>query len=79
MQTYKSLSRDLVVEAFLLVPCASAIDFLVQEFQSRVQVSLSTSVLARKVGQNALPQKVSLFLFDKCCTLHTDLRLLRGY
>ena len=31
---YKSLSIDLVVEAFPLVLCASAIDFLVQESQS---------------------------------------------
>ena len=35
-RTYKSLSVDLVVEAFPLVLCASAIDFLVRESQSKV-------------------------------------------
>ena len=76
---YKSSSLDLVVEAFPLVPCASAIDFLMQEFQSKVWVSLSISLLARKVDQIALPQQVSLFLFDKYCIPHTNLRLLRRY
>ena len=76
---YKSSSLDLVVEAFPLVPCASAIDFLMQEFQSKVWVSLSISLLARKVDQIALPQQVSLFLFDKYCIPHTILRLLRRY
>ena len=39
--------------------------------QSKVQVSLSTSLLARKVGHIAVPQQVSLSLFDSCCILHT--------
>ena len=67
------LSIDLVVEAFPLVLCASARDFLVQESQSRMWVSLSISLLARKMGRISLPQQVSLCLFDRY------LRLLRGY
>ena len=39
--------------------CTSAIDFLVQESQSKVQVSLSINLLARTMGQIALPIQVS--------------------
>ena len=76
LHQHKSLPRDLVVEAFPFVLFTFAIHFLVQEFQSRVWVSLSISLLARKVDQIALPQQVSLFLFDSYCILHTSLRLL---
>ena len=79
LHQYTFLSMDLVVAAFPLVLCASAIDFLVQESQSRVWVSLSISLLARKLGRIALPQQVSLCLFNRYCTLHTNLRLLRRY
>ena len=49
LHQYKSWSIDLVVEAFPLVLCASALEFLVQEFQSRgVSVSLSINLLARE-------------------------------
>ena len=52
--------------SFSLVLCASAIDFLVQESRS----SLPISLLARNVDQIALPQHVSLFLFDSYCIRH---------
>ena len=79
LHQYKSWSIHLVVEAFPLVLCASATDFLVQESQSKVQVSLSRSLLARTMGQIALPKQVSLFLFDSYCILHINLRLLPRY
>ena len=67
-------SFDLVVEAFPLVLCASPIDF------PRVWVSLSRSLLARKVDQIALPQQVSVCLFvsyrDRIHTLHISPRRL---
>ena len=76
---YKSLSNDLVVEAFPLVPSAAAIDFLEQEFQLKVSVSLPINLLARNVDQIALPIRVSLFLLDSCRTLHTSPRLIIRY
>ena len=79
MTQIPNVSVHLVVEAFPLVLCASAIDFLVQEFQSRVWVSLSISLLERKVDQIVLPQQVSLFLSDSYRIPHTNLRLLRRY
>ena len=58
------LSIDLVVEAFPLVPCTSAINFLVQESQSKV-VSLTISLLANngsdcsaKTGLSVLVRQV---------------------
>ena len=53
-------SIDLVVEGFPLVLCASALEFLVHESQPKIWVSLSISLLARKMGRIALPQHASL-------------------
>ena len=49
------------------------------EFQSKMCVSLSISLLERSVDQIALPQQVSLFLFVSFCIHHTNLRLLRRW
>ena len=75
----KSLSIGPVVQAFPLVLCTSAIKFLVQVSQSSVWVSLSMILLARTMGRISLSQQVSLCLFDRYCTIHTILRLLRRY
>ena len=76
---YKSLSLDLVVEGFPLVPCTSAKKNSCAESQSKVWVSLSIGLLARRMGEIALPIRVSPFLFDKYCIPHTHLRLLCRY
>ena len=58
-------NQSIWLEAFPLVACTSAINFLVQESQSKVYVSLSRSLLARTMGQIALPTRVSPYWFDK--------------
>ena len=72
LHQYKSLSIDLVVKAFSLVLCTIAMNFLVQESQSKVWVLLSLSLLARTMGQIVLPIRVSPFLFDKHCIPYTS-------
>ena len=72
------LMTDLVVEAFPLVLCTFATHFLVQELQSKDNMSLPIILLARKVGQIVLPTRVSPYLFDKYCIPLTNLILSRS-
>ena len=57
--------------------CTFAINFLVQELQSKVKVLSSTILLARTMGQIVLPARVFPFLLDKHCIHHANLRLLK--
>ena len=70
LHQYKICSLFLVVITFQFVPYIFAIDLLqvVQGHQSKVCVS--SSHLARTMGQNVLPQQVSLFYHGKSHIIH---------